>query len=150
MFNKPFQIRPFFLSGSCGSLFAVHYAPQDKIDTKIYLLHVPAFAEEMNKSRRMVAMQAQNLAAIGINTLVLDLFGTGDSQGDFNEARWDIWINDIKVALDWIHEQKAEGAHLWGLRLGCLLAVEAASKYSRDYKISSVLMWQPILNGDIF
>ena len=76
---------PFFLDRASGSLFAIHHragaAPCGTV------LFIPPFAEEMNRARRMVALQARDLAAAGWDVLQLDLFGTGDSQGDFGDAR---------------------------------------------------------------
>ena len=76
--------------------------PADKIPLDKAIIHIPAFAEEMNKSRRMLAMQAQAFAGQGYAVLVLDLFGTGDSSGDFGEATWDIWLQNIDTALVWL------------------------------------------------
>src|SRR3546814_1526626 len=57
---------------------------------------------EMNRSRRMAALQARALAALGIDVLLLDLFGTGDSAGDFRDARWEIWREDAMAAVAWL------------------------------------------------
>ena len=64
--------------------------------------HLPPFAEEMNHSRRMATLQAHRLAALGIDVLVVDLFGTGDSAGDFADARWETWQEDAKAAVAWL------------------------------------------------
>ena len=77
--------------------------------------------------------------------VVLDLFGTGDSDGDFADARWDIWQDDLLRALLWLRERGAEEIVLWGLRLGALAAMEFVAKRSRE--ISGVLLWQPISDG---
>ncbi len=52
----------------------------------------------MNKSRRMAALQARAFAAMGFGVLQIDLFGCGDSSGDFSDARWDIWKQDLAIA----------------------------------------------------
>ena len=49
----------------------------------------------MNKSRRMAALQARAFAEMGFGVLQIDLFGCGDSSGDFSDARWDIWKQDL-------------------------------------------------------
>jgi alpha/beta superfamily hydrolase len=40
----------------------------------------------MNKARRMAALQARALAALGYGVLLLDLHGCGDSSGDFGDS----------------------------------------------------------------
>jgi hypothetical protein len=47
---------------------------------------VPPFAEEMNKSRRMIAEVGRRLEGSGVGMLLVDLFGTGDSEGEFAQA----------------------------------------------------------------
>jgi len=42
----------------------------------------------MNKSRRMVALQARALAGRGFAVLQMDALGCGDSAGDMQDATW--------------------------------------------------------------
>ncbi len=141
-------MQPLFIPGSTGPLFAVYYPPVAVASTQA-ILHVPAFAEEMNKSRRMVALQARAFAEQGYAVLVLDLFGTGDSAGDFGQATWAIWRQDVKAALAWLLGQGAQTLTLWGLRLGVLLALDAAAGFS-EYPVDRLLAWQPVTQGETF
>jgi exosortase A-associated hydrolase 2 len=132
-------------------LFCVHHAPQREL--RACVVHVPALAEEMNKSRRAVAEQARALARMGVAVLQLDLFGCGDSDGDFSEARWDIWVNDVRRACEWL--SSTYGPHstqpslplwLWGLRAGCLVAADAARTLQYD---CNFLFWHPVVSGKL-
>ena len=138
---------PFFLDSQTGPLFAIYWPPQTK-DSVRAVLYVPAFAEEMNKSRRMVALQARSLAEKGYLVLVIDLFGTGDSAGDFGEATWSLWLTNISDAVAWLKQQGADVVSLWGLRLGALLAMDFVSQHPGV--VENLLIWQPILNADSF
>ncbi len=138
---------PFFLETRSGSLFAQHWSPQG-VAMRHAILHVPAFGEEMNKSRRMVALQAKALAEQGYAVLVMDLFGSGDSNGDFGEATWEMWLQNIFDSISWLKQQGAESIILWGLRLGALLAMDFCHK--NPGLVDRLLLWQPVLNGDVF
>jgi len=140
-------MRPLFIPGQAGALFAVFYPPANS-SAKKAILHIPAFAEEMNKSRRMVALQARAFAEQGYAVLVLDLFGTGDSGGDFGKASWQIWLQDFEAAMAWLIGQGAQSITFWGLRFGCLLAMASLSE-SR-YSVKRLILWQPIINGETF
>ena len=140
-------MQPLFINGQSGALFALYY-PSSTGDHSKAIVHVPAFAEEMNKSRRMVALQAQALADQGYAVLVLDLFGTGDSAGDFGDATWSGWLDDIADAIGWLTEQGTQSICLWGLRIGGLLALDFVSQ--RPEPIEQLIAWQPVLNGDTF
>src|SRR5689334_9630124 len=74
-------------------LFAVHW-PAAAPSLRQAVLVLPPFAEELNKCRPMLAAQARALAAAGLDVLLVDLFGTGDSDGEFVEARWERWQQD--------------------------------------------------------
>lgn len=141
------QVAPFFLEGPAGRLFAALVTPSPPARTTEAVLYVPPFAEEMNRSRRMATLQAQRLAEKGVAVLLLDLFGTGESEGDFHDARWSIWLEDIAVAVHWLRGQGYRSPSLWGLRLGALLASEAAVRMG---DVGRIILWQPVLSGDTF
>jgi exosortase A-associated hydrolase 2 len=109
------------------------------------LLYVHPFAEELNKSRRMVALQSRALAEAGFHVLQVDLFGCGDSSGDLADARWSIWKRDLTQALQWLSDRVDGPYALWGLRLGALLALDLAS--DAPLPLRRLIMWQPILKG---
>ncbi len=132
----------FFLEARPGRRFCLYHPPQGRVRGAV--LHVPAHAEEMNKSRRMVARQARMLAAQGLGVLQLDLYGCGDSDGLSADARWEIWRQDVLLALAWLRARTAGPISLWGLRLGALLALDAAQE---DRGLASVLLWQPVTEG---
>jgi exosortase A-associated hydrolase 2 len=141
-------MQPVFIAENASQLFAVYYPPKANAISRA-IIHIPAFAEEMNKSRRMVALQAQALAEQGYAVLVLDLYGTGDSSGDFSQATWQGWLENIQTAIAWLKQQGAVYIDLWALRTGALLAVDFACNYAPN-SISKLLCWQPVLNGDTF
>jgi len=142
--RAPFEA--FFLPAGAGERFCVFHPAAGEPQGSV--LHVHPFAEEMNKSRRMAALQARAFAARGYAVLQMDLLGCGDSSGDFGEARWALWKDDVRMAHAWLR-RKAEGpVHLWGLRLGAMLAADCARE--RDGSFASLLMWQPVISGTQF
>lgn len=112
------------------------------------VIHVPAFAEEMNKSRQMVSLATQRFVADGWAVLQFDLSGCGDSYGLFDEASWEAWLEDLDAVLHWCRSrsQGAEGIVLWGLRAGALLAGHWAGLRGASMPM---LLWHPVLNGKL-
>jgi exosortase A-associated hydrolase 2 len=96
----------------------------------------------------MAALQARELAALGYGVLQVDLHGCGDSAGDFADARWDSWKRDLALAHRWLIDRLASPVHLWGLRLGALLAVDYAA--GAVGPVASLALWQPVQSGKIF
>ena len=110
------------------------------------VVYIHPFAEEMNKSRRMAALQSRALAAAGFSVLQIDLLGCGDSSGDFGDASWQDWIDDVVRACSWLRARDATHAAapswLWGLRAGCLLAVGAAKHIEEELNFC---FWHPFV-----
>ena len=136
---------PVFLDGAAGRIFAIYHLPPGGAANGPAILYLPPFAEEMNRSRRMAALQARALAAAGYGVLLLDLYGTGDSDGDFCDARLPSWLSDIAVASAWLEKQGHRSIYLWGLRFGGLLAAIAITRDSASY--SGLVLWQPAVDG---
>jgi exosortase A-associated hydrolase 2 len=108
------------------------------------IVYVHPFAEEMNKSRRMASLQARAMSEAGYSVLQPDLLGCGDSSGDFGDASWQAWIDDVVAACDWMRSRFDAPLWLWGMRAGCLLAAEAARRVE---DVTRFLFWQPVPSG---
>lgn len=136
----------FFLATAPGERFCLYHAPQGPC--RGALVYVAPFAEEMNKARRMAALAARALAARGYGVLLIDLYGCGDSDGDFVEARWQQWKDDLATACDWLQARLQCPVGLLGLRLGALLALD----YARDaaQPVARLVLWQPVTDGAAF
>lgn len=142
--STPFE--PVMIEGIAGPILAIHHTPRLRRAHARGIVYLPPFAEEMNRARRMATLQAQALANAGDGVLILDPYGCGDSGGEFGDARWETWHNDAARAVSWMHERGYESIVLLGLRLGGLLALDAARDPAAN--ISRVVLWQPILRGE--
>jgi exosortase A-associated hydrolase 2 len=107
-------------------------------------LYLHPFAEEMNKSRRMAALGAEALARRGWLVLQVDLGGCGDSAGEFGDATWQGWIDDVSQAWAWLRNASGGPRGIWSLRAGSLLAADWIAQ-TGDHP--PLLLWQPVRNG---
>lgn len=153
-------VRPeaFFLkvdSPANSQRFCLYYPATASVPGEVcrgLVVYIHPFTEEMNKSRRMVALQARALSNAGFAVLQIDLLGCGDSSGDFADATWANWVADVVLACQWLRSRNdpPSGAPnrpplwLWGLRAGCLLAVEAANQLKEP---CNFLFWQAPSSG---
>ena len=146
--RSPLQTHAFFLAaddGRGGQRFCLfHPAQGGTVHGSVLYLH--PFAEEMNKSRRMAALQARALAQAGYEVLQIDLLGCGDSSGDFGDAAWGDWVADVLRACHWLHARSKTRLWLWGLRSGCLLAAQAAAQLPFP---SNYIFWAPTPSGKV-
>ena len=141
---RKYSIDADFLEHQGRNLFHLLLRPTDGA-TRGSILFLPPFAEEMHKSRNVVASQARLFAAQGYNVLLLDLTGCGDSSGDFADASWQLWREDAIAGVDRLSSISEAPLTLWGLRMGALLACDLAVHLSR---VSQMVLWQPVLNGE--
>lgn len=129
-----------------GQRLCLYHAPQGNVCRGVFVYAHP-FAEEMNKSRRMAALQSRALAKAGYSVLQIDLLGCGDSSGDFGDATWDDWQADVVQAATWLQQRHpSRRLWLWGLRAGCLLATEVARQIDTS---CNFLFWQPAPDGKV-
>lgn len=144
---------PYFCRADDGDERFCIFHPTTSSPPKALVLHVHAFAEEMNKSRRMAALQARALADHGLAVLQFDLLGCGDSAGEFGDATWARWLADVAWAADHLrHRAGTAGTPLslwlWGHRVGALLATQAAAALAeRTGRPPNLLLWQPTGTG---
>ena len=74
----------------------------------------------------------------------MDLLGCGDSSGDFGDATWAEWVTDIRTGISWLQRKFDCPPVLWGLRLGCLLCLQAAAEVLTS---PTLIFWQPVIAG---
>ncbi|MBT0960579.1 hydrolase 2, exosortase A system-associated [Denitromonas iodatirespirans] len=133
----------FFLPGDhAPGRFALLRRPAGEVRGAFLYIH--PFAEEMNRSRRMMATAAEAFAHAGWAVLQIDLTGCGDSGGSSADAGWRRWLDDVSAGYAWLREHLDLTPHLWGLRAGCLLA---ESWLRQTDSAASALYWQPVLSG---
>lgn len=144
---EPGALRPFLIRGKQGCLLALYHPPLRPHPFLGDVLVVQAFAEELNRCRAMVGLQARALAALGMGVLILDPHGAGDSAGEFEQASWDGWRHDMQMGVAWLREHGQGCRTLWGVRLGALMAAEIAQA---DAGIDRLLLWMPVVNGKIY
>ena len=106
----------------------------------------PAFGDEMNQTRRMVKLAAEALAARGIESVVFDPHGTGDSSAGFEEATVARWLADCRGMVARVQaDAPSHPLLLIGCRLGVALAVETSRTLPEP--AAALIGWAPLLQG---
>lgn len=141
---NPVVAQTFLLAADPGYRYCLLRAPSAGIPLRGAIVVAAPLAEELNRSRRMIALGAERLAGEGFAVLEIDYRGCGDSSDDFGDARWDDWIDDLARGLEWVSTRYHAPAWLWAVRGGALLA---ASVIDRLEAAPSLLLWQPVTSG---
>src|SRR5262245_33324985 len=102
----------------------------------------------MNKCRRMFTLVAEKLAERGIASILPDLYGTGDSDGEFADADEAAWLGDLASAASWARGNGWQVRRLLCVRLGCLLGARASSRLA--WPLERTVFWQAVGDGERF
>jgi len=141
-----FEPTPFFLDGPAGPLFSLYFAAPPS-SARHAVLMLPPFAEELNKCRRMLALAARALQRAGRDVLLVDLYGTGDSGGDFVDASVAAWLGDLARAGAWLAARGAEQLDILAVRAGALLL--AGLELPPALRRGRIALWQPVVSGKL-
>jgi len=136
-----------FIASEQGQLFITQFGD---ITGDSAILCLPSITEEMNLARAVVAKQAQCFADENLPCFVLDYYGTGDSEGEFEQANTDIWLENIIAAGEFIQQQGVSNIILWGVRFGALLMLNHQKTLHQQLPITQQILWQPVINGKLF
>jgi exosortase A-associated hydrolase 2 len=130
--------------GDPGRRILVVSRPPAHPDRPCVLL-VPPFGEEMNKTRAMYADVGRRLARRGYGCVLPDLYGTGDSDGEFRDANWTSWCDDLVRTCGWARHRGWRVCAILATRLGCALA--AAGLRTLGSPVERSVFWQPVTDG---
>ena len=146
--DQPITTEPVFIAGSAGQIFCIRFkrtpCVNDRDRTAVIL--IPPFAEDMNRTRRFFTKLRFALLRTGADQVVLpDLYGTGDSAGDFGDATWQIWVSDLCRLATELRQDGYQHVHVVGVRAGCLLIDEMI--HELDVPLAHAVFVQPETSG---
>lgn len=93
----------------------------------------------------MMSLAARALSVGGSDVLVLDPTGTGDSQGDFADARLETWRDDFRRGAAFLQERGNIRLDVLAVRGGALLT--SAALLPEGMQAGRLALWQPVDNG---
>lgn len=137
-----------FLETDQGRLFTLYHPPAENIPDRGDFIFIPPFGEELNRSRHMISKMARTMNQNGYGVFLPDLFGTGDSEGTYKDATWDIWKNNICAAHDWLTDKGRNNISFWAMRTGALLAADILKE--SPGLTDNLLLWAPVASGKNF
>ncbi|NQY48704.1 MAG: hydrolase 2, exosortase A system-associated [Colwellia sp.] len=131
-----------FYQGTKGSLFRIIRTPEHVL---AHLLCIAPLFEQANQTRHHITRSAINGYHQGLQTIVYDHYGTGDSGGELVEANLSLWQQDIQRQIEEIKANSAKAIYLsLPLSAVLLLSDEMLSL------VDGLILLQPDFNGKRF
>ncbi len=124
--------------------------------TRFHLvLFVQPFGEEINLCRRFFSLVRAQLTQAGMVSVLPDMYGTGDSEGSFDDADWDLWQDDLNKVLQHFtvtrtNDQRPIRISIVAIRAGCLFAAEliqSLNKHPESFKLGNLVFIHPEHSG---
>ena len=144
------RLEALFVEGKTGRLFCIREQPAQPQAKIRNILIVPPFGEEMNTSRHFLTQIRRALCQQGYTVIQPDLYGTGDSEGLFEEATWNGWVGDLQCVFNLFCTSRRESATVVALRSGCLLAQDfiiAQNSLKDTLQVERLLYLCPEVSG---
>ena len=144
------QLTGHFIDASRGRVFVTEFMPEHESKKDVAVLCLPSITEELNFSRAVLAKQCQQLAANGFPSYIMDYYGSGDSEGEFEQANAQDWLADIISVGQWLVARGVKRIILLGVRVGALLVAANQNQLHQALPIVAHLLWKPITSGKLF
>ena len=151
MKQQPTAMSARFFGHPESPLFGVYHAPRGKSRRNNVRAAVvcPPIGQEYIRTHWCLRLLAKQLGRVGINVLRLDYHGLGDSFGTPEQIRsLTDWTRDIEQAI--AHLKEESGAHtvmLIGQRFGATLAANVAVQ---RHDVNSIVLWEPVIDGQAY
>jgi alpha-beta hydrolase superfamily lysophospholipase len=138
--------KPIYFDSGGDKLFGWLHEPIGGQTANVGLVICKPFGYEVMCSHMSLRAFADSAAEIGVPALRFDYCGTGDSADIEPEAdQLQVWTKDVLAAIAELQRRTGiERVCLFGLRLGALLAVLAASQ---SKSVSSLVLIAPVISG---
>jgi pimeloyl-ACP methyl ester carboxylesterase len=138
----------FFFGQKGQALLGVYSAPSSTVSQRSHgVLLCPAFGQEYLRSHRAMRQLGLMLAREGFHVLKFDYFGSGDSNGQLEQADIKRWLRDISSARqELLNISGCAKMSVIGLRLGGTLAALHAGETNQD-AWDSITLWEPVISG---
>lgn len=135
-----------FQQGKLGVWSIAQWRPRCQNEHLVVI--IPAFAEEMNRTRRPLSALAEELVKIGYTVWIPDFYGTGDAEGDFCQIDLTCWVDDMSKAIE---SSSFKQISIIACRFGVqVLNAYLQQRLNLQIEISQIVLWQPQWNIHLF
>jgi len=125
-----------------GKLFGVLHIPEKEISPGVIFFH--GFTGNKCESHFLFTKLARKLCKEGISVLRFDFYGSGDSEGSFEDMSLETEMIDGESAVEYFRNLDfvdKDRIGILGLSMGAIIGVYVASKYK---EVKALCLWSPL------
>lgn len=131
-----------FYEGVAGKLFRLVRTPEN---IQAHIIYVAPLFEQANQTRHMQTRLALNAYEIGVESIIFDAYGCGDSSGELAQASLLIWQQDLISQITALKSNSTKPVYL-----SCLLSSALLLNEKIVSLVDGLVLLQPEFNGKRF
>ncbi|WP_254795383.1 glycosyl transferase [Arsukibacterium indicum] len=97
----------------------------------------------MNKSRHIINHFMRQAALPGYSCILMDNFGTGDSEGDLDDASLALWQADLTLLIEQLAAEGYQQLSFLAIRFGALQLFDLLNRQNLAIPVEHIMLWQP-------
>jgi exosortase A-associated hydrolase 2 len=136
------NIQAEFYQGANGNLFRLVRTPEN---VKAHIIYVAPLFEQANQTRHMYTRLALEAYQFGVESIIFDHYGTGDSAGDLPDVCLNTWQLDIVEQVKALRSYSNKPIYL-----SCILSSALLLTDDILALIDALFLAQPDFNGKRF
>ena len=133
--NSALEI-PFYFQSQGKQLVGVHH----KMDSEKIVIMCHGFTGNKVENKRLFVEAARNFASDGNSAMRFDFYGSGDSEGDFEETMISHNIANLVDATIWAQEEGYKEIAVLGISMGAATAILAIA----DLPVQALVLWSAV------
>ncbi|MBN1464247.1 alpha/beta fold hydrolase [candidate division KSB1 bacterium] len=119
-----------------AQLVGVHH----KVDSPSMVIMCHGFTSTKVEDKRLFVEAARDFASHGCNAFRFDFFGSGDSEGEFQDSLISRNIENLRDAISWARASGYARLALLGISLGAATAILTAA----DTPVDALITWSAV------
>ena len=113
--------QPMTFESQGSQIVGIHH----KVNSRKIVIMCHGFTGNKSEDKRLYVEAARDFASRGFNALRFDFYGSGDSEGDFQDTLISHDIKNLEDAIAWAQQSAYERIAVLGLSLGAATAILA-------------------------
>jgi exosortase A-associated hydrolase 2 len=140
------HLRGRFVGQPGQRLFLLTIDPMRQHRQRSTVLVIQPFGDELNKTRRSLACLGRLLALKGWTLAIIDLRGTGDSEGELATVRLSHWLEDVAGGFRYLERHGYDVRRVLAIRFGALLGCHEHILQAIGPEMA--VLWEPVTEGN--
>ena len=127
---------PIHFQSNGKQIVGIHH----RVESEKIVLMCHGFTGNKIENKRLYVEAARNFASDGISAIRFDFYGSGDSEGEFEDSLVSLNISTLKDAIAWAYMEGYDKVAVMGISMGAATAILALS----GQPVQALVLWSAV------